>query len=124
MCLLHGTDWIITYSLQNLHALIKETRVRSWISSCEIHGLQSGTKTGFSPGTSILPCQYHSTNAHMHRHLYIGWCKTNMHVSKRTFALRKGGGEQAAESAHRQRNDDVPFQKLVGDNGSMEHAAC
>jgi hypothetical protein len=36
-------------------------RVRSQISLYEICGEQSGPRTGFSPGTSPFPCQYHST---------------------------------------------------------------
>jgi hypothetical protein len=40
--------------------LAVEARVRSQFSSCEICGGQSGTETGFSPSTSIFPCQYHS----------------------------------------------------------------
>jgi len=35
-------------------------------SQANTHGIcrgQSGTKTGYSPRTSVFPCQYHSTNA-------------------------------------------------------------
>jgi hypothetical protein len=40
-----------------------DARVRSRISLCGICGGQSCTGTGFSPSTSIFPCQFHSTGA-------------------------------------------------------------
>jgi len=40
-----------------------EVRIRSHSNSCEVNGGPSGTGTGFTPSTSVLPCQYHSTNA-------------------------------------------------------------
>jgi hypothetical protein len=43
--------------------LTAETRFRSQASPCEICGGQSGTGTGFSPITSVLHYQYHSTTA-------------------------------------------------------------
>jgi hypothetical protein len=40
--------------------LTAETRVRAQVSLCEGSGGQSLTGTGFSPSSSVFPCQYHS----------------------------------------------------------------
>jgi hypothetical protein len=42
-------------------SLTAEARDRSRVSPCGIFGGQSGTGTGFSPSTSVFPCQFHST---------------------------------------------------------------
>jgi hypothetical protein len=50
----------------SLQSLTAEVQVRSQFSSREICDEQSGTETGFSPSTSIFPCQFHSTGAPLH----------------------------------------------------------
>jgi hypothetical protein len=39
------------------------TWVRPRICPCGIYGGQISTGTGFSPSTSVFPCQFHSTGA-------------------------------------------------------------
>jgi hypothetical protein len=51
--------------------LTAEARVRARIILCVICGGKSDTGTGFSPRSSVFPCQYQSTVA-LHTHLYFG----------------------------------------------------
>jgi hypothetical protein len=40
--------------------LTAEAREHSQVGPCGISGEESGVGTGFSPGTSVFPCQFHS----------------------------------------------------------------
>jgi hypothetical protein len=53
--------------------LTAETRVWSQTSSCGVCNGQSGTGTGFSPSTSVFPCQCPTTNA-PNSFIYHRWC--------------------------------------------------
>jgi hypothetical protein len=58
--------------------LTAEARVRSRVNPCGICGVQSGTRTGLSPSSSVFPCQYHSTVA---LQTHIIWGTRNMLTS-------------------------------------------
>jgi hypothetical protein len=51
-------DWFFTHCNSAIEGL-----VRTQVSASEIFGGRGGFVTGFSPSTSVLPSQYHSTNA-------------------------------------------------------------
>jgi hypothetical protein len=53
--------------------LTPETRVHAWVNQYEICGEQSSSGRSFSPSSSIIPCQYHSTMA-LYTHISSdGW---------------------------------------------------
>jgi hypothetical protein len=53
--------------------LTAEARVRCRVNPRGICGGQSGTVTVFSPSSSVLPCQYHSTVT-LQTHIIWGMC--------------------------------------------------
>jgi hypothetical protein len=53
--------------------LTAEARARALVNPCGICGGQSGTGTGFSPRSSVFPCQYLSAVA-LQTHIIWGMC--------------------------------------------------
>jgi hypothetical protein len=51
--------------------LTAEARVRAWFNPCGICGGLIGAGTGFSPSSSVSPCQCHSTVV-VHAHVSSG----------------------------------------------------
>jgi hypothetical protein len=53
--------------------LTAEARVRAQVNPCGICGEQRGAVPGFSPSSSVFPCQYHSIVA-LQTHIIWGMC--------------------------------------------------
>jgi hypothetical protein len=70
ICLGHAMAQVV--SSQPLTA---EARVRARVNPCGLCGGQSGSGTGFSPSSSVFPCQCHSTVAFQ---THIIWGMRNM----------------------------------------------
>jgi hypothetical protein len=61
------TDGNVMAQVVSHQPLTMEGQVCAWYITCGICAGQSSSGTGFSPSSSLLPCQYHSTvNLHAH----------------------------------------------------------
>jgi hypothetical protein len=58
--------------------LTTEASALSYSKPCEIYGGQSSTGMGFSPGTMIFPCDFHSTNAPLSHFILLNQTLNNL----------------------------------------------